>query len=159
VSPSNSGKQPGAFHLRLRYWREYPIETGKASHADFVRLQVSAHVAYRIDHLRATSGFTANTIWGVLVYSYLRHASVPAVDLFTAYSLRDPGSHGQPLSKACLIDVREATFGDEPPDLPGCIGATGEWYPRTRHCLAQNPASPRTKGRSRRYGATDTGLH
>lgn len=144
VSPSNSDKQkPGAFHLRLRYWREYPIETGKASHADFVRLQVSAHVAYRIDHLRATSGFTANTIWGgVLVYSYLRHASVPAVDLFTAYSLRDPGSHGQPLSKACMIDVREATFGDEPLDLPGCIKRYARVVSQDKALLGTKPGKP-----------------
>ncbi|NVZ19462.1 hypothetical protein HX794_07405 [Pseudomonas costantinii] len=111
-----------AFHIRLAYWDASPVDTGKASYADFVRLQVSGQAAQRIDQLRTASRFTTNTIWGgVLAYSYLLHAGVSAFDLFTAYSLRESGSHCLPLTKACLIEVRRATLNGQDPDLLGCI--------------------------------------
>ncbi|MBD8596649.1 hypothetical protein [Pseudomonas sp. CFBP 8772] len=135
--------QPGAFHLRLHHWRESPIETGKASYADFLRLQVSADAAQRIGQLRETSGFTSNAIWGgVFAYSYLRHTGVPALDLFTAYSLRDPSGHAEPLSKACLIDVRKATFSAEPLDLMGCIERYGWVVSQDKAQLRAKVATP-----------------
>ncbi|MFJ4374571.1 hypothetical protein ACIP1T_18440 [Pseudomonas japonica] len=111
-----------AFHIRLAHWRASPVDAGRASYADFVRLQVSAQATQRIEQLRATSGFTSNAIWGgVLAHSYLRHADVPAFDLFTAYSLREPDSDGQPVTKACQIDVRKATLGGKDSGLVECI--------------------------------------
>lgn len=111
-----------AFRIRLAHWRGSPIETGKASYADFVRLQVSSEAEKRIDQLRTASGFSTNAIWGgVFAHSYLRHFGVPAFDLFTAYSRREPGAAGAPLTKACLIDVRKTTLDSQSPDLYGCI--------------------------------------
>ncbi|TFY86694.1 hypothetical protein DYL59_21305 [Pseudomonas kairouanensis] len=120
--PYADSESPGAFHLRLACWGESPLDTGKPSHADFVRLRVTQQAVQRINQLRETSGFTANAIWGgVFAFSYLKHARVPAFDLFTAYSLRDPSQHDQPLTKACLIDVRHTTLTDDAPDVLGSI--------------------------------------
>lgn len=144
-----------AFHIRLKHWRGSPLETGKASYADFVRLQVSHQATERLDQLRAGSGFTTNAIWGgVLAHSYLSFADVPAFDLFTAYSLREPASHGHPLTKACLIDVRRTAFARQNPGVIGCIERYAQAVAEGR---AQLGAPPSQCGQ--RQPATRTGFY
>ncbi|MCP2050949.1 UNVERIFIED_ORG: hypothetical protein J3D59_000809 [Pseudomonas fluorescens] len=155
---SRDSRVSQAFHIRLKHWRGSPLETGKASYADFVQLQVSRQAAERLDQLRTASGFTTNAIWGgVLAHSYQSFADVPAFDLFTAYSLREPASHGHPLTKACLIDVRRTTFSRQNPGVLGCIERYAQAVAEGRAQLGAPPTSAANDSPRPALAFTNTG--